>query len=74
MRNIFTEHPRSIGETYHGHAYFAACTGAQMIWAGLACIIHGVLPFVFSNTASQTVNALHESFENRIMSSDKEMH
>jgi hypothetical protein len=30
-----------------------------MIGAGLACLIHGVLPFLFVRTGSAAINTLH---------------
>jgi hypothetical protein len=34
--------------------------GTKMIIAGMACVIHGVLPAVFVTRGSDTVRALHE--------------
>ncbi len=62
MRNPFTAHPSSVGETYIEHAKFASLSGARMIIAGMACIIHGILPFLFVQTGSQTITGLHEKF------------
>ena len=57
---IFTAHPESVGETYGGH--FATATGAgfAMLRAGLACLVHAALPFLFVTTASRTIRKLHE--------------
>lgn len=65
MLNPFTEHPNSIGETYIEHAKFASLSGVHLIIAGIACIIHGFLPFLFVHTGSQTVGDLHEKFSRR---------
>jgi hypothetical protein len=31
-----------------------------MVLAGLACLVHGVLPFLFVRTGSRTINELNE--------------
>ena len=41
-----------------------------LLGAGLACIIHGILPFAFERTGSQTVRRLHERLSNRCAKAD----
>ena len=60
MIRLFTDHPRSVGETYLEHLRFACGFGARMTTAGIACFLHGFLPFLFQTTGSRTVLALHE--------------
>ncbi len=60
MENPFTQHCRSVGETYGQHFMFATSFGAKMVLSGLACIIHAALPFCFLRTGSTTVLRLHE--------------
>jgi hypothetical protein len=56
----FSEHPASVGETYTGHMGHAACFGARMIAAGLACLVHALLPFLFVHTGSRTIGELND--------------
>jgi hypothetical protein len=56
----FTEHPRSVGESYGEHLAQALCFGTRMIFAGLACLVHGVLPFLFVRTGSQAISELND--------------
>ena len=56
----FTEHPASVGESYGEHMGQAVCFGSRMVLAGLACLVHGVLPFLFVRTGSRTINELNE--------------
>lgn len=56
----FTEHPASVGESYGAHMTQAACFGTRMMFAGLACLVHGVLPFLFVRTGSRTIAELNE--------------
>lgn len=57
---LFTDHPASVNETYGQHLVAASCFGWRMVFAGLACLIHGLLPFLFISTGSNTIRALHE--------------
>jgi hypothetical protein len=59
LRNPFTDHPASVGESYGEHLVMASGFGFRMIGAGLACLIHGLLPFLFVRTGSATINTLH---------------
>ena len=56
----FTEHPASVGESYGEHMGQAVCFGTRMIFAGLACLVHAVLPFLFVRTGSRAIAELNE--------------
>jgi len=56
----FTAHPKSMGETYAEHLGMATSFGWRMVFAGVACMLHGVLPFVFVGTGSRAVAELHQ--------------
>lgn len=60
FEKLFTEHPRSVGETYSQHLATACAFGARMIVAGSACMMHGFFPFLFVKTGSTTVRHLHD--------------
>lgn len=57
--DAFTRHPAAVGETYGEHFVFATGVGKRMILAGLACMMHGVFPFLFERTGSRTILDLH---------------
>lgn len=57
---FFTEHPRSVGETYFEHMGVAFSFGGTMVIGGLACLAHGVFPRLFMRTASRTVQGLYQ--------------
>ena len=65
MKNIFTEHPKSIGETYFQHMFFAFSFGINMLLGGLACVIHAIFPFLFVKTASNFLLKMTENFVKR---------
>ena len=56
----FTEHPASVGESYGEHMGQALGFGSRMVLAGLACLIHGVLPFLFVRTGSRAIAELND--------------
>ena len=56
----FTEHPASVGESYAEHLLRALCFGTRMVFAGLACLVHGVLPFLFVRTGSRAIAELND--------------
>ena len=56
----FNEHPASVGETYAQHLVSASRFSLRMIGAGICCFVHGLLPFLFVKTGSDTVTRLHD--------------
>ncbi len=60
LSRLFTEHPASIGETYFEHMGRAAGFAFTMLVAGVACLIHALLPFLFVTTGSRAVTKLHD--------------
>ncbi len=60
LTKLFTEHPASVGESYLQHMASATSFALRMVGAGLCCFIHGLLPFLFVKTGSNTVARLHE--------------
>ena len=62
---LFLEHPASVDETYSQHLATASGFGGRMILAGLACMVHGLLPCLFSHTASDQIRALTREMDSR---------
>ena len=58
-------HLDAVGEDYRAHRRFASAVGWSMVAAGLACIVHGLLPALFTDTASRTIRRLHDVIERR---------
>jgi hypothetical protein len=59
LGKLFTDHPRSVGETYAGHLDSSWSFGVRMMLAGLACLIHGIFPFLFTRTGSSAIRSLY---------------
>lgn len=60
LRRLFSEHPASVNETYFQHFANAMGFGLRMIWGGLVCIVHALLPGLFCKTASGMIGELHD--------------
>lgn len=60
LGSLFTDHPASVGESYIEHMGTALSFGVPMVLAGLACLMHGLLPFLFKKTGSAVITTLHE--------------
>jgi Family of unknown function (DUF6356) len=58
MKRFFTEHPATVGETYGEHFAFALGVGSRMVYGGLACMLHAVLPELCKTTGSRTIREL----------------
>ena len=56
---LFTQHPHAVNESYLEHARSALFFGLNMIVGGVACCVHGLLPFLFEKTGSRRVVMLH---------------
>jgi len=65
MKNFFTTHPKSVGETYFQHLRFALSTGLRLILMGFVAVIHGILPFTFQNYVSIRIKALYHEITTR---------
>jgi hypothetical protein len=62
---IFIAHPRSIDESYAEHARTAFGFGWRMTTGGLACMVHALIPALFTDTASRTVGGLERTMRER---------
>ncbi|CAN7355871.1 MAG: DUF6356 family protein [Cupriavidus necator] len=68
---LFQEHPASVGESYLQHMLSSFSFGASMLFASMAALVHGMLPFLFVATGSNTISRLHErmvTHRNRVAS------
>jgi len=58
-------HLADVGETYFEHMRFALIVGALAIGAGLACVLHAIVPGLCQTTCSRTVALLQQLFADR---------
>ncbi len=59
MFRLFTQHPRSVNESYLEHMGVASSFGGRLLLAGLACMVHALFPFLCVKTGSNAIRALH---------------
>lgn len=59
-QRLFTEHPASVNENYWQHLANAASFGFRMIWGGIVCLVHALVPGVCCTRASEMIGELHE--------------
>ena len=60
IKQLFTDHPASVDETYLEHVGVALGFGFKMFIGTLVCLVHAFLPFLFVKTGSKVITQLHE--------------
>jgi len=58
-------HLESVEEGYGAHRRFAFGVGWTMVKAGVACILHGLVPALFPTTGSDAIRRLHGVISDR---------
>lgn len=59
LRQHFTEHPSSVGESYTEHFRVAAHFSMRLAQAAGAAAIHAVVPSMCKTTASECIRELY---------------
>jgi len=62
---MFAEHPRSLGMSWGEHGAGAAKIGAELLAAGAACLVHALVPGLFTQTAGKTVARVYADMMRR---------
>lgn len=62
-----SSHLKEVNETYFEHLFFAQKCGWRMVLAGIACVIHSIIPSIFAATASSTMKQLDQEITARKM-------
>ena len=65
MTNIFTKHPKEVGETYLEHMFNAVRFSLTFLLLLVVALIHSILPFLFTKTASCVVQEMAKHMEER---------
>ena len=65
LGRLFVDHPKSLGMSWAEHGAGAVVIGARMVGAGIACIVHAIVPALFTETAGKTVLSLHDHMMQR---------
>ena len=69
--NYLIRHLKEINESYFAHLKEALGCGLLIVFAGIACIVHAFLPFLFEKTATNLLTRLKCRFDKRLGSNDK---
>ncbi|MGA9275808.1 DUF6356 family protein [Ilumatobacter sp.] len=59
LRQHFTDHPASVGETYGQHFRVAAGFAGSLAIAAGAAAVHAIVPSLCTKTASRRIDELH---------------
>ena len=70
-RRLFLDHPRTMGESYGEHLSRAAGFAGELLGAGCACLLHGLVPALFEHTASSAVTRLNQKMALRAAAAPK---
>jgi hypothetical protein len=60
LKALFTAHPASVDESYLEHMAVALSFSARLLFAGIVCLVHAFLPFLFVRTGGQVIAELHD--------------
>lgn len=70
LNALFVDHPKAVGETYLAHLAVSWRFSSRLLVAGLAGMIHGLVPGLFERTASTMVRKLHAQLPSRGVGED----
>ena len=65
MANIFTKHPKEVGETYFQHLWVAFKYSFKLLLLFIISFIHSIFPFIFKTTVSAKIIEMAEQLKNR---------
>jgi len=65
FQRLFTEHPRALGMSWAEHGAGAAKISFELIGAGLAALVHAIVPGWFTETAGRTVTRIYDHIQSR---------
>ena len=65
MKNLFTDHPSKVNETYFEHMKCAFTFFYTLLGLSLVALVHAVFPFLFKFTASDGIKKLNDCMQDR---------
>jgi len=65
MANIFTKHPKEVGESYLQHLWAAWKYSFILFLLCLTAFIHSIFPFIFKETTSSKIIKMAEDLKTR---------
>jgi len=64
-KNIFTKHPKEVGESYLQHFGKALKFSSLLFSLSLKALMHAILPFCYETTVSDKIKKLSEGIQKR---------
>jgi hypothetical protein len=65
LHRLFLSHPQTVDESYGEHFLFALGFAARLLGAGLAALVHAIIPCLFETTASRMIREMHDRIASR---------
>jgi hypothetical protein len=65
FRRLFLSHPQQAGESYFQHQRVALSFAWPLLGAGLAAMVHAIVPGLCERTAGDIIRKLHAQLEKR---------
>jgi len=62
---LFAAHPRSVNETYLQHQRVALSFAVPLLGAGLAALVHALVPGLCQKTAGDAIRRLNARLDGR---------
>jgi hypothetical protein len=66
FRRLFLSHPLQAGESYFQHQRVALSFALPLLGAGLAAIVHAVVPGLCERTTGDIIRRLYARLERRL--------
>ena len=65
MKNIFTEHPKEVGESYLQHFAHALRFCLLLLSLSFKALVHAIFPFWYKTAVSDRIKKLSEGMQKR---------
>lgn len=65
MSNIFTKHPKSVGENYFLHFAKAMIFSVKLLFLSYKSFVHAISPFVYMDVTSSKIKELNDQLQQR---------
>ena len=65
LHRLFLAHPQTVDEAYGEHFLFALGFAMRLLGAGLAALVHALIPCLFETTASRMICEMHDRIARR---------
>ena len=65
LHRLFLSHPQTVDESYGEHFLFALGFATRLLGAGLAALVHAIIPCLFETTASRMICEMHDHIARR---------